>query len=46
MWRRKAYEIGISTGDAEAKKKAFQRATDRLIGSKIAAISDDVAWLC
>jgi hypothetical protein len=46
MWRRKAYEIGISTGDAEAKKKAFQRATVSLVSAKIAAISDDVAWLC
>lgn len=46
VWRREAYEMGISTGDAEAKKKAFQRATEKLIGDKIAAIYGDVAWLC
>ena len=46
VWRREAYEMGISTGDAEAKKKAFQRATEKLVGDKIAAIYGDVAWLC
>lgn len=46
VWRREAYEMGISTGDAEARKKAFQRATEKLVGDKIAAIYGDVAWLC
>lgn len=45
-WRREAYSMGISSGDAEAKKKAFQRATERLCGDRVAAIYEDLAWLC
>lgn len=46
VWRREAYSMGISTGDAEAKKKAFQRATEKLCGDKVAAIYEELAWLC
>jgi len=46
VWRREAYARGISSGDAEAKKKAFQRATEKLCGDKIAAIYEELAWLC
>ncbi len=46
VWRREAYAMGISTGDAEAKKKAFQRATEKLFGDRVAASYGDVAWIC
>ena len=45
-WRQEAYAKGISTGDAEAKKKAFQRATQKLFGDRIAASYEELAWLC
>jgi len=45
-WRQEAYAKGISTGDAEAKKKAFQRATEKLFGGRIAASYEELAWLC
>jgi len=45
-WRQEAYAKGISTGDAEAKKKAFQRATEKLFGDRIAASYGELAWLC
>lgn len=44
-WRAEAYRSGISTGDAEAQRKAFQRATERLAGAKVAVIRDGLAWL-
>jgi hypothetical protein len=46
VWRREAYAMGISTADGDAKKKAFSRATEALCGLRIAAIYDDLAWLC
>jgi hypothetical protein len=44
-WRAEAYRAGISTGDAEAQRKAFGRATDKLLGCKAAVIRDGLAWL-
>ena len=44
-WRVEAYRSGISTGDAEAQRKAFQRATDKLAEAKVVVIRDGLAWL-
>jgi hypothetical protein len=44
-WRAEAYRFGISTGDADAQRKAFQRATEKLLGARVAVIRDGLAWL-
>ena len=44
-WRAEAYRSGISTGNAEAQRKAFQRATEKLAGAKVVVIRDGLAWL-
>jgi hypothetical protein len=44
-WRAEAYRAGISIGDAEAQRKAFSRATEKLLGARVAVIRDDLAWL-
>jgi AAA domain len=45
LWRSYAYQRGISTGDSErAKQAAFQRATEVLLGRKLAAVWGEFAW--
>jgi len=44
-WRQEANRCGISTGGDEAQRKAFQRATEKLCGMKLACIRDGLAWM-
>jgi hypothetical protein len=44
-WREEANRCGISTGGDEAQRKAFQRATEKLCGMKLACIRDGLAWM-
>lgn len=43
-WRTYAYRMGISTGEQRAKEKAFQRASERLIGDGRVAVWEQQAW--
>jgi hypothetical protein len=46
VWREQAYRRGISTSDdLGSKRKAFQRASEHLIGIGRVGIWDDAAWL-
>jgi hypothetical protein len=47
-WKVEAYSMGIAGGDtsSDARRKAFTRAVQKLCGDGIAAVRDDVAWLC
>ena len=44
-WRKHSYLRGISTGDDRAKQLAFQRASERLIGSSRVGTWDGLVWL-
>jgi hypothetical protein len=44
-WKAEACRAGISTGDSGAQRKAFMRATEKLVGAKVAVIRDGLAWL-
>jgi hypothetical protein len=44
-WRETAYKMGISEASADARKKAFGRARDRLIGDQIACTYDQLYWI-
>ena len=45
-WRQLAYRIGVSTSDeASAKRKAFQRASERLIADGRVGFYDGTVWL-
>jgi hypothetical protein len=47
QWRQYAYRRGISAEDAtpQAQKKAFQRASEHLIGTQRVGVWDDRAWI-
>ncbi|QDF96782.1 hypothetical protein CJ010_09700 [Azoarcus sp. DD4] len=44
-WRAMAYDMGISDGDGEAKKKAFKRAREKLIADSMVKVWKDMCWL-
>lgn len=44
-WRTMAYDMGISDGDGEAKKKAFKRAREKLIEYGLVKSWKDMCWL-
>lgn len=44
-WRAMAYDMGISDGDGEAKKKAFKRAREKLIADGVVKCWKDMCWL-
>ena len=44
QWRQYAYRLGISTGEERAQQKAFQRASENLIGGEHAAVWDNQVW--
>jgi hypothetical protein len=44
-WRRMAYDMGISDGDADARKKAFRRARDKLVEMGVVRHWKDWVWL-
>ncbi|ANQ84835.1 hypothetical protein dqs_1797 [Azoarcus olearius] len=44
-WRGMAYDMGISDGDGEAKKKAFKRGRERLVADGIVKVWKDMCWL-
>jgi hypothetical protein len=45
-WRKSAYRMGISASDEqEAKRKAFQRASDQLIGASRVGFLDGMVWM-
>lgn len=44
-WRQAAYDAGISSGDARAKRQAFQRARIDLIAKKRVSVSQDRFWI-
>jgi hypothetical protein len=45
LWREHAYSMGISqAGTPEAKKKAFSRAVQDLIGKGVVGVSGTLAW--
>jgi len=43
-WRKYAYAMGISTGEERAQQKAFQLATQWLVGSRSVKIWQGYAW--
>jgi hypothetical protein len=43
-WRKHAYAMGISDGETEAKRKAFQRAREGLQAREKAGVWEDWAW--
>lgn len=43
-WRTMAYDMGISDGDGEAKKKAFKRAREKLISDGWVKSWTDMCW--
>jgi hypothetical protein len=45
QWRDYAYRLGISTGEERARRLAFQRATEQLIGDGRVGVWDEQAWL-
>lgn len=44
-WRAMTYNMGISDGDFEAKKKAFKRARDKLVELGLVKIWKDMCWI-
>lgn len=44
QWRRRAYAMGISDGEMEAKRKAFQRAREGLQAKERIGVWEDWAW--
>ena len=47
LWRRFAYQGGISDGDSEAaKRNAFTRGKERLLADEIVGIWGEWAWIC
>jgi hypothetical protein len=44
LWRRYCYQGGISTGEQDAKRVAFNRAVDRLVGDEIVGNWGDWYW--
>lgn len=44
IWRKFSYSMGVSPGDQDAKKKAFQRARNSLINNGIIGTWDDFYW--
>lgn len=45
LWRRYAYQSGISSGEDRAKQKAFSRAHDALVAEKLVGAWGDDRWL-
>jgi hypothetical protein len=44
-WRSHAFELGISTGEARARQKAFKTAVDALIRDQTVSVWENYAWL-
>lgn len=45
-WRKSAYRMGISASDEpEAKRKAFRRASEQLIGAGRVGFDNDMVWI-
>jgi hypothetical protein len=44
-WRAMTYDMGISDGDGEAKKKAFKRAREKLVEIGLVKVWKDMCWL-
>lgn len=44
-WRSVSYDMGISDGDSEAKKKAFKRGREKLVADGIVQVWKDMCWL-
>lgn len=45
LWRRYCYQGGVSAGDQEAKKKAFQRAAESLVASGRVGKWEPYVWV-
>lgn len=45
VWRKEAYARGISTGETDAKRKAFDRARRNLLDNCYIATRDDSYWI-
>jgi hypothetical protein len=45
VWRQQSYLRGISTGEEQAKQKAFKSASEYLIGAGRVGVWDDQVWL-
>ena len=45
IWRKYAYDMGISTGAERAQQRAFERGAEWLIGSNLVGVWKEQAWI-